>query len=100
MAYDPATADVVLFGGSGNGGDLSDTWTFDGTTWTELSTATRPPARDSASIAYDPTTGHLIMFGGEASSGDLSDTWTFDGTNWTQVTTASSPTARDGATMA
>jgi titin len=28
MAYDPATGDMVLFGGYGNSGYLSDTWTF------------------------------------------------------------------------
>jgi len=33
MAYDPATANIVLFGGYG-GSYLSDTWTWNGTTWT------------------------------------------------------------------
>jgi len=77
MAYDPATGDMVLFGGSGNSGDLGDTWTFDGTTWTQLSPATSPPARDSVSMAYDLATGNIVLFGGEDNSGNLSDTWTF-----------------------
>ena len=33
MAYDPATGQLVLFGGY-DGGFLDDTWTWNGTTWT------------------------------------------------------------------
>ena len=43
MAYDPATGTMVLFGGFGEG-YLSDTWTFDGSTWTEQFPATGPAA--------------------------------------------------------
>ena len=57
MAYDPATGNMVLFGGFEEG-DLSDTWVWDGTNWTEQFPATSPPAHgDSASMAYDPATG-------------------------------------------
>jgi hypothetical protein len=39
MAYDAATQTVVLFGGTGSGGVvLTDTWNWNGTTWTR-----RPP---------------------------------------------------------
>jgi len=40
MAYDAATRTVVLFGGFGGLGDrgpLNDTWTWNGTTWTQQS---------------------------------------------------------------
>ena len=37
MAYDPATGDMVLFGGYSVTGVLDDTWTWYGTTWTEVS---------------------------------------------------------------
>ena len=78
MAYDPATGNMVLFGGIGSSGNaLSDTWTWNGTTWTELSPATSPPARVGASMAYDPATGDMVLFGGIGSSDELlSDTWT------------------------
>ncbi len=36
MAYDPASGKVVLFGGFGGTSYLGDTWTFDGTTWTQI----------------------------------------------------------------
>jgi hypothetical protein len=100
MDYDPASGDIVLFGGEDNSANLADTWTFNGTTWTRLSPATSPPARDSASMAYDPAAEDIVLFGGSASSGDLSDTWTFDGTAWTQLSPAVSPPARDSASMA
>jgi hypothetical protein len=36
MSYDQATGDAVLFGGVGSSGSyLGDTWTWNGTTWTQ-----------------------------------------------------------------
>jgi len=32
-----------------------------GTTWTQLSPATSPPARYGASMAYDPATSQLVI---------------------------------------
>ena len=100
MAYYPAMGNIFLFGGSNGTSDLSDTWTFNGTSWTQLSTATSPPARAYASMANDPATGNMVLFGGSGNGGDLSDTWTFNGTSWTQLSTATSPPARDSASMA
>ena len=47
MAYDPATSQLVLFGGHGAAASLGDTWTWDGTTWTQQTPATSPTARMS-----------------------------------------------------
>ena len=44
MAYDPATGNMILFGGANNSGFFGDTWTWDGTTWTQQSPANSPPA--------------------------------------------------------
>ncbi|MGA3149423.1 MAG: kelch repeat-containing protein, partial [Acidimicrobiales bacterium] len=52
MAYDPATGNMVLFGGEGRSAFLNDTWTWDGSTWTAQSPAASPPARYGASMAY------------------------------------------------
>src|SRR5215467_806721 len=51
VAYDAATGSVVLFGGAvGFGGRWgNDTWTWNGTTWTQQHPATSPPARAFAS---------------------------------------------------
>jgi outer membrane protein OmpA-like peptidoglycan-associated protein len=67
---------MVLFGGE-NDSLWGDTWTFNGTTWTELLPATSPPARVGASMAYDPATGNAVLFGGYGSGGLLADTWTY-----------------------
>ncbi len=101
MATDP-TGKAVLFGGSSAlGPDLADTWTWDGSAWTQQHPATSPPARSGAVMAYDPATNTTVLFGGSQASGpDLADTWTWDGSAWTQQHPATSPPARDGAVMA
>jgi hypothetical protein len=55
MAYDAATGTVVLFGGQSWSSEcvFGDTWTWDGTTWTEQAPATRPSARGEGAMAYD-----------------------------------------------
>jgi hypothetical protein len=112
MAWDPATSQLILFGGETDTPPphntmLNDTWTWNGTTWTQLSPATSPPVRSEASLAYDVPTGLLVLFGGEQAPTDfnngaaLNDTWTWNGTNWTAAGTAESPPpARYGASMA
>ncbi len=100
MAYDPATANTVLFGGRDNGTlGFADTWTWDGTNWTQRFPTTSPPARTTASMAYDPATGNMVLFGGENTS-EFADTWTWDGTNWTQRFPTTSPPARAITSMA
>jgi hypothetical protein len=100
MAYDGSH--VVLFGGccdhSNNNHNWNDTWTWDGTTWTQQS-ATGPSARIGGAMAYDGS--HVVLFGGEDTSQNrLNDTWTWDGTTWTQQNPASSPSARLWSAMA
>ena len=80
MAFDPATGQMILFGGFDGSGFQNDTWNWDGTTWTQLTPATSPSARFEASMAFDPATGQMILFGGE-NSGVLGDTWNWDRNN-------------------
>jgi hypothetical protein len=106
MAYDVATAQLVLFGGQNAGGYLADTWTLSYPTsptssWTSLQPAAAPSARSGAAMAYDPGTGQLVLFGGVTSAGSvLRDTWTWNGTDWTQLHPGTIPPARSGATLA
>ncbi len=100
MAFDPATGQLILFGGW-HGSYFDDTWSWDGSTWTQISPSASPSARSRASMAFDPATGRLILFGGYgSSSGNLHDTWAWDGSTWHDVTPATSPPAREGASMA
>ena len=55
MTYDYARDEVVLFG---------DTWTWDGTTWTQEPPATSPSARSDMGMAYDQARGEVVVFGG------------------------------------
>ena len=102
IAYDPTTKQVVLFGGLsslGNTKMLSDTWTWDGTDWTQQHPATSPPARDDAALAFDSATNQLVLFGGGSNKPrigglvppPLNDTWIWDGSNWIEQHPATSP---------
>ncbi len=79
MIYDAATSQVMLFGGSTSTDSstfLSDTWTFNGANWTQLS-VNAPPARIIPNgVAYDSFRQQAVMFGGLAST-QLGDTWQF-----------------------
>lgn len=102
MAYDAAHQVVVLFGGETEQGRLSpslnDTWSWDGSIWTQLHPATSPSARFGASMAYDAATQQVVLFGGGAGY-PLNDTWSWDGITWTQLHPATSPPARVHASM-
>jgi sugar lactone lactonase YvrE len=102
MAYDSAHGQVVFFGGlpgDASSTRLSETWLWDGTTWTQANPAISPPARDGQAMVYDPVHGQIVLFGGiGVSSNVLSDTWLWNGTTWTQVS-GTGPSARYSANM-
>jgi hypothetical protein len=91
IAYDPATRQVVLFGGDGITSFLNDTWTWNGSDWTQQRLATSPPARTWGSLAYDAATGQLLLFGGDGMTSYLDDTWVWTGSNWVQQHPATAP---------
>jgi hypothetical protein len=82
MTYDSSAEKVLLFGGYGvveeEATIFADTWTYDGSEWTEEEPAARPPARSSATLTYDPATGRDVLFGGEGGiADDFAETWTY-----------------------
>ena len=92
MAYDPAVGDVLLFGGLVVGSEglstLSDTWSWNGSRWSELRPAASPPGLSGALLGYDPSTRRLVLTGGDTSTGEgrlveTEATWTWDGSSWT-----------------
>lgn len=99
MAYDEAAGNVVLFGGCTDNSPtctyLNDTWTWDGTTWTQQFPSTSPSPR-VAYMAYDAAARTVVLFGGINSAGELGDTWTWDGVakTWTQQSPDASPAPR------
>jgi hypothetical protein len=83
---------AVLFGGNDedfSNGALSDTWTWDGTAWTQMSVS-GPPGRRLAVMA--PFGNTVVLFGGQdATATALSDTWAWDGSSWAQVNVSGPP---------
>ena len=111
FGYDPATSQLVLFGGygqvDGSNGVLADTWTFDGSDWTEQAPGTVPTSQPADSLAFDSATSQMLMYGdASGSSNDNSNTWLWSGSDWSDVTpapsspqlNANSPVAYDTAT--
>ena len=108
MAFDAGHSDIVLFGGGndpgGNFADLADTWSWNGSTWTQHVPKTSPTPRYAGCIAYDAASKQVVLFGGRESTmyglHTLNETWVWDGTNWTQQFPSSSPAARIAPAMA
>ncbi len=103
MAYDAARHVIVLFGGRYTNSSttvtlLDDTWEWDGTTWTQIATPTKPPARWGQAMAYDPTRARIVMVGGFTSEGTTptidAATWAYDGTTWSPIATATTSDSR------
>jgi cysteine-rich repeat protein len=109
MAYDPIHHRVVMMGGTSDTAKtavvgMTDTWTYDGTTWSQLQGA-GPSARSAAAMGFDPIKGTVILYGGLANDGTtngkvLGDTWELDGATWTQRNPATSPEPRKDASLA
>jgi hypothetical protein len=109
VAFDAARGQVILFGGQKLGyGDSNETWTWDGTNWTQQSPDASPPPRFLASMAYDGNHQTVVLFGGVASptcavcpQTYYNDTWVWNGTNWIDTIgdPASTPQPRDGAAL-
>jgi hypothetical protein len=99
MVYDPASNQLLLFGGSATTGTgfSGQTWTWNGSNWTLLHPATSPPGREDQQMAYDAATGTVILFAGFHGTGYWDDTWSWNGTTWTQLTTPTPPMGRDSA---
>jgi hypothetical protein len=97
LTDDLARNQVVLFGGY-DGSYLDDTWTWDGTDWTEHTPANSPVPVDEPGIAFDASHGQVVLFGGYHFNPSAL-TWTWDGTDWTYVAPAHSPSERYGTGM-
>jgi hypothetical protein len=86
VAYDPIRQRTVLFGGyelsGGRVKRLGDTWEWNGTNWTQI-TSSGPSPRSGGAMAYDPERRAVVLFGG--SGGPLGDTWSWNGREWTRL---------------
>ncbi len=95
MAWDPVHNRVLLYGGFelDNGRWLTDTWAWDGSTWTELQPAHHPPAGWGN---YMATAGGRIVdytIADYYTPAEHAETWTWTGEDWQQVQTEHAPPA-------
>jgi len=100
MAYDSARGVTLLFGGSNHNDPVrfyGDTWEWDGSTWTQRSTA-GPSARLGHAMAYDGSRNRTVLFGGSDGVRN-GETWEWDGKAWT-LRSIAGPSARAGHAMA
>ncbi|MFN9975476.1 MAG: hypothetical protein ACK58T_36850, partial [Phycisphaerae bacterium] len=76
MAFDKLRSSIVLFGGSVNGRDSDETWTWNGSAWTQQPFG-GPGPRRYFSCAYDALRGVTVLMGGTGDFGVpfLGDTW-------------------------
>lgn len=88
LVYDPVQDLALIYD------NAQDTWSWDGSTWTQLATA---PNAGTPVLCYDGARQEIMMFdGAPASSSTFNKTRIWDwGTNsWTLLTPATSPSSR------
>jgi hypothetical protein len=92
MVYDAAIGKAVMVGGySGPTGYYYQTWLWDGSTWTKLSSPA--PGAGFVGLAYDSFRQKVVLYSGGNSVSE------FDGTTWTTITPATRPSRRQNVTM-
>jgi hypothetical protein len=91
--YDPLRNQLVVFGGWGANGDLTDTWAWDGKMWNQRTPAHSPPFSERAgTMAWDSATKTLVMINHpRPESASNASTWSWDGTDWTMNEAAGEP---------
>lgn len=100
LVYDTTRERIIMHGGTDTVLTFDDTWTYNGSRWTEISTTTKPTATDfNRMYAYDEDRDSLVLFGGGVGVSEIDETWEFDGTDWTQATPGTSPPERKSGDM-
>lgn len=63
----------------------TETYEFNGTTWSAKDPQNDPPIRRFGAMVYDKRLKKTLIFGGYNNSNYRNDTWSWDGTNWTEI---------------
>ena len=80
----------ILFGGQTGVGpspvSLDDTWQWDGTTWTQLTSGTHPGAYPYASMAFDAAHDRMVLFTANNAIVPVRETWELTATTgWRKI---------------
>jgi hypothetical protein len=92
-AYDPATREVLLFGGRTEPGTpIHDTWGWNGSTWIDLDSGVDgPPPGEGSSMAWDSALDQMVLLTGSGVIGEPGATWIWSGTRWAHPTGSNLP---------
>ncbi len=106
MVHDSARGVTVLYGGLASPISIpppnSDTWEFDGTTWTQATPAATAGNRYQYGACYDSLRSRMVIYGGASTqllSTPNSQTWEYEGTTWAQIATVGNPGPRNRPAM-
>jgi hypothetical protein len=89
--WDAADGYVLMYGGEQHIGPVyvSDTWSFHGGTWTNITTTgVNPGLQDEGSMTYDYTDGYAVVFGGTL---EQHYTWKYAAGVWTRLSVGPTP---------
>ena len=86
FVHDPVRDNILFFGGARERGTfLNDTWTWDGSTWTQHQVPA-PPHRGFSAATFHTDRGTVLLHGGRGNGRTtLSDTWEWDGNTWKEI---------------
>jgi hypothetical protein len=94
IVYDPIHERVMLFGGWGNMPFNSEVWTYDGHTWSLLTTSPGgpPPGPGYGEATFDVARGRMVVLA-EGPTPQTSRTWEFDpvAVTWSLANTGPGP---------
>ncbi|HEV8049450.1 MAG TPA: hypothetical protein VGP88_02535, partial [Thermoplasmata archaeon] len=90
FVWDAADGYALLFGGRNPATDFNDTWSFNGTAWTQIVTSVAPPPITTGRTVYDPADGYVWLYGGYSimvgAPNQYNFTWTYHAGVWTNIT--------------
>lgn len=103
MTTDLVTGRVLMFGGCSISPCPLDTWSWNGTGWSQLSPAASPAFCPSAEMVYDSANAQTVLVCGYDLSpgGTQSQIWTYNATanTWTDRTAGTRPSGRQDYTL-
>jgi hypothetical protein len=96
FASDPRDGYLLLTGGTGGSGYLSDSWSYASGRWTRVDTEIPGvPSLGGAGITFDSEDGYVVMFGGQnpgcGQTCAAGYYWTYSGGVWTLKNPATAP---------
>jgi hypothetical protein len=93
VAYGTARGEIVINDGIQSMSVVfAETWTWDGSQWTQHPGASNA-GREAAAMVYDEARANSVLFGGAIEMRLNGDTWTWDGVEWT-LAASEGPTPR------